>query len=140
MNQLSNHEQIRQLMYRYAQACDTRDPSALSECFTSDIKIALPGMPDLSEPELGSNIVENLKLRFAKTQHRVFNTLYQIKNDTAKGETYCSALHLLKEMNNGKQEILEWAIRYQDQLALEQGRWKIARRELIIDWTKQSVI
>lgn len=141
MTTLSDHEQIQQLMYRYAQGCDQKNATVLEKCFAPDIELIVPNAPAMTGPGLGAAIADNLDSMFLKTQHRVFNTLYQVNGDSAQGETYCSALHLLKQEGEAEQTTcLEWAIRYQDQLVRINGDWKIARRELVIDWTEQRSV
>lgn len=46
--------------------------------------------------------------------------------------TYGTAEHRLSGETGD--ELLVWAIRYQDQWSREGGRWLFARRELILDW------
>ena len=58
----------------------------------------------------------------------------------AVGETYCTASHIFKEQQDGKEIKLDWAIRYQDKLTRTQEGWQFTRRELIVDWTDVSAL
>jgi len=66
----------------------------------------------------------------------VTNQLFEIRGDEASGETYCHASHLFERDGAGHK--LDWGIRYQDRCRREEGSWRFARRELIVDWEQQA--
>lgn len=131
------HESIRQLVCRYARAVDRLDVSLLDSCFTRDVQIIVPGLPGMDGPATAANIVAAVQQRFTRTQHRVFNTLYTVSGSRARGETYCSALHLLPADADGKVFIFEMAIRYQDEMLQADDSWKISKRSLVVDWEER---
>jgi len=135
LHDLVEREAVRQLMFDYACACDRRDATALAQCFTDDIELVTPGAPVLQGPGTAATVVNTLSDMFSVTQHQVHNTRYRLEGDHATGETYCTAIHILRPDQDGKQSRLDWGIRYQDILRRVAGAWRIRRRELIIDWT-----
>lgn len=58
-----------------------------------------------------------------------------LDGDSASGETYCLVQHL--HDRDGVRTLLVTAIRYLDRFIRVDGRWLIADRKLIIDWTDQ---
>lgn len=136
----SDSEQIRELLIRYASACDRRDASLLASCLHNDIEIILPELPPMSGAGLAENTIAMLNDMFEATQHRIFQHVAEIKGDQARCETYCSAAHLFKERRDGKGVIDEWAIRYHDQLARIDRGWVFTRRELLIDWKEERLV
>ncbi len=135
-----DYAKIKQLIDRYGQAVDKADAKSLAACYTADVQIIVPGMPVMSGPDISEMQVQGVKNTFEKTQHRMFNIIYDVVGDTAEGETYCSALHIIKTGDMGKPVVLEWLIRYQDKLVRQDNEWKIQRRELIVDWEEQRSI
>ena len=59
--------------------------------------------------------------------------------NTAQGETYSTASHI-HHSEASEAQVLVWEVRYQDQFKLEAGRWRISRRDLLIDWTETRPI
>ena len=75
--------------------------------------------------------------RYRATFHAVHNQTLDIAGDEATGETYCVANHLLER--EGQPRKLDWGIRYQDRYRRgADGAWRLARRELIVDWEQES--
>ena len=58
-----------------------------------------------------------------------------VDGDTASGESYCLAHHLTSEQ--GERVLIVMAIRYLDQFRRTGEGWRIARRDLVFDWTDQ---
>lgn len=137
---IDDFEQIRQLAYRYAQAVDRRNVALLASCFAPGIEIITPGVPTMRGNDVAREIVDIVSGMFSKTQHRVFNTLFELEGDAAQGETYCSALHLLPADDKGEVMNLEMCIRYQDDLQRTKAGWQFSRRELVVDWQERRLV
>ena len=122
------------MAYRYARAVDRRDWSLAATLFTEDAvltgaRFELVGVERILR---GLRSVE----RYRATFHAVHNQTLEIDVDDATGETYCVANHLLER--DGRPFKLDWGIRYQDRYRRgEDGAWRIARRELIVDWEQE---
>lgn len=146
LEDLAAHEEIRQLMYRYAQAVDRLDTGLLASCLAEDAEILVPGQPTLSGPDVPGVVIGIMRERFIKTQHRVFNTLYQLGEgnaglaQSADGECYCTASHILASENGESSVNHEMFIRYRDRLLKLDGQWKIRRRELLVDWEERRKV
>ncbi len=130
------------LAYSYAQACDRKDVELLLSTLAADAEIVMPGNIMSGHDQL-AGVPSMLADMFESTQHKVFNQTVVLNSgaddgldeESAKGETYCTASHI-RLLDDGKREVEDWAIRYQDEYVKTEGRWIYTRRELLIDWVE----
>ena len=120
---------LRRAAELYAAGADRRDKALWRAVLADDCVIEGPGFAIAgAEANLGS--IDLLGQMFRATQHKVHQVLATISGDTAHGETYCTADHLL----NDQDAVLSWSIRYQDTWRRVAGEWRFARRTLVVDW------
>ncbi len=129
---LEDRTALQELTFRYARAVDRREYAAFASLFTADGLLCGPGyaMKGRAEIERGIAKIE----QYQRTQHCVHNQLVDVRGDAASGETYCVARHVYEK--NGVARKLDMGVRYQDEYRREPGGWRIARRELVLDWTQ----
>ena len=135
LRQLADRLALRELACAYARAVDRRDWALARTLFTDDAvlkgtRFELVGV---------ENVVRGLATveRYRATFHAVHNQTFTFDGDEASGETYCVANHLLER--DGQPRKLDWGIRYQDRCRRgNDGSWRFARRELIVDWEQES--
>ncbi|RDK09280.1 nuclear transport factor 2 family protein [Cupriavidus lacunae] len=132
MSELEHKQAIHALTCRYAQAVDRRDFPSLQELFTPDARLTGPGFR-MDGPQAIADGMAALG-QYSGTQHHVHQQLVEVDGDTATGETYCVANHLYEQ--DGVPRKLDWGIRYQDRFVRRDGQWRIAVRELLVDWTQ----
>jgi uncharacterized protein (TIGR02246 family) len=120
----------------YARAVDRRDGDALVSLFTEDGIIARPGSVWQGHEKL-RGIIARLNTLYGTTLHTVRNQTAVVDGDTAQGETYCVAMHILNS-SNGKRTRMDMGIRYQDSFVRRDGVWRFAKRELIVDWVENT--
>mgnify|MGYP000427496786 FL=1 len=137
---MSDLEQIRDAVYRYARGCDRLDQTLLASCLHPQLEMVVPNLPPMGGPDQAATTVGILTDMFELTQHRISQCHYTVDGDLAEGECYCVAAHLLKERRDGKGVVDEWSIRYQDKLERHDGEWLFMRRELIIDWKEERLV
>lgn len=126
---MSDDLALRRCAELYAAGADRKDKDLWRTVLAEDCVIEGPGFSIAGrEANLGS--IDMLGQMFRATQHRVHQVVATISGDTASGETYCTADHLLKDQD----AVLSWAIRYQDTWRKEGGEWRFARRQLVVDW------
>lgn len=113
----------------YAVGADRKDKALWRQVLAEDCIIEGPGFTVTGrEANLGS--LDALGEMFRATQHRVHQVVATVTGDTASGETYSTAEHLLNEADM----ILVWSIRYQDHWRREADGWRFTARRLIVDW------
>lgn len=119
----------------YAQGADRRDKALWEAVLADDCVIEGPGFTiEGRTANLGS--IDTLGQMFRATVHRVHNQVATVTGDTASGETYCTADHLLKDTDS----VLVWTIRYLDQWRRESGQWRFTHRKLIVDWEEVRAV
>ena len=131
LQRLADEAALRRSAELYARGADRRDKSLWREILAADCVIEGPGFT-LDGREQALAAIDQLAASFKATAHRIHNQTVIVRGDTAEGETYCTADHLLAQ--GGADAILCWSIRYQDQWRREGGQWRFARRRLVVDW------
>lgn len=137
MSPIETREELRELALRYALAVDGCDADALLRLFTADGSV---GGMDESVPSFTGEadlrlMIHQVDTSFNRTMHNIYNQTFEIEAaaSTANGETYCLASHII-EGADGSWQILDMAIRYKNDYAHQDGRWKFKRRRLDVQW------
>ncbi len=133
---IADESALLQLAYRYARAVDRRDADVLVSVFTEDGIIARPGSVWHGHDKL-RGIIARLNTLYGATLHTVRNQTAVIDGDTAQGETYSVAMHMLNT-TDGCRKRMDMGIRYQDSFVRQAGVWRFAKRELIVDWVEHT--
>lgn len=126
---------LRQTAELYAVGADRRDKALWTQVLVEDCVIEGPGF-SISGRNANLGSLDALDQMFRATQHRVHQVVAAITGDTATGETYCTADHLLKDADM----ILVWSIRYQDIWRREDSVWRFTHRRLIVDWEETRAV
>ena len=137
---------IRELVDTYARGADRRDAALEASVFTADgVVLLYTGDPATTAPidtVRGRDALvatfEGLIAQYEATSYvNGQSSVRFVTADEAEGETYCTALHLQRE--GGERYLVTMAIRYLDRFVRSDGRWAIAERRLVIDWTDRSL-
>ena len=124
----------------YAHAADRGTGEEMADLLTEDAVLVSPDAT-LRGREAISRIPAMLRDMFAATRHEILNQTIEFRVDNEiLGETYCNASHLLHADGDRPRQVLVWCIRYQDKLCVSDGAWKIAHRELVLDWTEMRTV
>jgi len=124
----------------YAHEADRGTGEAIATLFVENAVLVSPDAT-LSGRDAISRIPAMLRGMFAATRHEIMNQTIEFHGDNElSGETYCNASHLLHADGDLPRQVLVWSIRYQDKLCLSDGTWKIAHRELVLDWTEMRTV
>lgn len=131
---------IKALIDGYSHHADRREAQQQALLFTPDGKIEVfQAEPGANKPTAvikgQTDLVTGFKTltRYDVTMHVNGQSMLAIQGDTATGETYCLAHHLLRE--NGQRMLIVMGIRYYDTLVRVNQQWYFAKRQLIFDWT-----
>lgn len=136
--------QLRELVDAYARCADRVDNEGLAALFTPDgvLRICERGNPEPVRQRFGrAEISEAIKglTRYEVTMHLVGNHYSEIDGDSATGETYCRASHITVH-DDGSRTNHVMNIRYLDQFVRLPEGWRIATRELQVEWTEDHTI
>jgi hypothetical protein len=140
-SELLDRLQIMELQSRYALAHDLTDPTMYAGVFTEDAELVGSGRVLAKGREALHAVAVNDRKRhnqglpedvrsFGVMRHVVTNSVIEIEGpDTASG--LCYVLTIANREGEGPQ-ILSVG-RYEDQFRRVDGRWLIARREIVMD-------
>ncbi len=82
------------------------------------------------------NVLASLRSRFSATQHRLSNVTVELRGDTALVESYVLAYHVV--LHEQGRTLITFNGRYIDTFEGRDGDWRIARRQLRVDWSDIS--
>jgi hypothetical protein len=124
---------IRDLQMIYCRAVDRMDWELFRTCFYPDAEFdygviytgGLEGFIAMGSAGLAT---------YAATQHFTGNQLVRVTGETAWAEHYAIASHRIDATADCPEYDMVTAIRYIDRAERRNGDWRIARRELILDW------
>ncbi len=138
-SELDDRIAIRGLVEAYGRHADRREPGQQARLFAEDGRVTFYGMGAANAP-IGVQVGHaELKAAFATlkafdtTTHLISGHTVTIEGDRATGETACMAYHVFSEF--GQRMLLQMAIRNFDVFVRQDGRWYIAERKIIVDWT-----
>jgi ketosteroid isomerase-like protein len=134
LQELSDHQEITQLLYRYGYAIDARDVGALADIFTPDaiVDYAVPGGAALAFPELQAWLTDALA-SFRATQHAMASPLVTLAGDTAEASTNVIATHVQVSHDGHEVAPVLHGV-YRDRLARTPAGWRITHRRLKAIW------
>ena len=141
--ELNDRLAIRAVVEEYARFADRIDNEGLAELFAPDgvLRIFERGNAEPVRQRIGrAEIAEAIKglSRYDVTMHSVANHYVVLNGDVASGETYCRACHV-RPVEGGAPEDREnyvMNIRYLDDYVRLPEGWKIAKRELQVEFTE----
>jgi hypothetical protein len=129
-------EQIRQAALRYCRGVDRLDFELMFSAYHADATDD-HGVFVGSARELCERVVRSHR-RYEATMHCVLNHAIDIVDDThATGEVY-NVTYLVQ--NDGERRLHTWWGRYVDRYECRDGRWAIAHRVCVHEWTRSEVL
>jgi hypothetical protein len=133
VHRLRDHEDIRQLLYRYARGVDRADLDLLCSVYHPD-GTDHHGKFDGPGEAYARRLVGAEAGLTATGNHHITNIFIQLDGDEARAETYFLAFH--PHRDHGSDQLGITSGRYLDRLVRHDGRWAILRREVVSDWTR----
>ena len=132
---------LRDLAARYAAGADRRDGALFASAFVPDGRLRVFDPADAAEPRserVGRAALAEVPAlldRYDHTFHLLGQARYDLDHagDAATGEVYCLAHH---RRGGPPASTLVMHIRYRDRYRRADGRWGIADRQVLVDWTE----
>jgi hypothetical protein len=124
--------EIRNTLVRYSRGIDRCDEALIRSVYHDD---SYDDHGDFkgSGPEFAAWDVPLLK-QFEATMHDLGNVTLEVDGDSARAETYVVAYHVSRREET--RHLITVGARYLDQFERRDDEWKIARRLVVIDWSK----
>ena len=157
--------ELRSLSTGYAAAVDRCDGTMLAALFVPDGVLMVPDYPGDLRPVIarrGHDAIRRLPdglRRYQRTFHQVSNHRYVVAGDLASGQVACVAHHVTGAEGAEGAEGTEdaegaggavgdrpagtdsvWFIRYRDDYQRTAAGWRIARRELHLQWVEEHPV
>ncbi len=135
--EIAAHAEIRQVLYRYCRGVDRGDREMLTSVYHPD------GEDDHGSwrgkgRDFANYIVDSLDRAQCPSQHHITNVLIALDGDQAAVESYFIAFHPHPGEDDSEQLAFVGG-RYLDRFERREGSWRIARRQVVLDWTRANV-
>jgi hypothetical protein len=136
---------LRRVVEDYARGVDRRESQAVAELFITDGRLEIyEGDPERTDPvrvragraEIAAALAGLAK--YEVTTHFLGQQSIELDGSRATGETYCIAHHIYSADGARRDHVL--SIRYLDDFRREGGKWLLARRRLVIDWSDERTL
>lgn len=134
VQELLAREAIRDLARRYCRAVDRRDYAQLYALYDDDAIDEHGGMFCGSATDFIAWLPEGMSA-VRRCSHQVLNHLVCVDGNYAEGEVYSLAYHLLEDEQGNAIDMLVGG-RYLDHYCCRDGRWRFARRKIVMDWNR----
>jgi hypothetical protein len=127
------HIEIQQVLYRYCRAVDRGDVALLESVYHQGA-IDNHGAFKGTGAEFAAMLVPAMDASPRVGQHHITNMLIELHGAVAEVESYFLALHPVADGSH-----IPVTGRYLDRFEHREGRWAIAERTVVIDWSSQPI-
>lgn len=137
IDDLIAESEIKDIHIRYCRANDRRDAEMMRGCFHPDAVI------ELHEPLTVDAFIamgQQVLGQFSVTWHNTGNQLVEVKGDAAWAEHYTTSSHRIPASDEGPERDFIAFGRYVDRVEKRDGEWRIARRKMIMDYTRTDPV
>ncbi len=129
LEEMADRLAIMEVLATHCRGVDRAHADTLKSCYWSDATVAYGGFNGNAH-EFCAALPGSIK-RFTATQHSITNVLPRIDGDQALVETYVTAYHYMEEQSE-----MTYIGRYIDRFAKREGVWKMAHRQVVMDWNQ----
>ena len=128
-----SESEIKDVHLRYCRANDRRDEELMRSCFHPDAVIELhEGLDVEAFIALGRVMLS----KYTVTWHNTGNQLVEVDGDAAWAEHYTISSHRIAADDAGPERDFVASGRYIDRMERRDGEWRIARRIMLLDFTR----
>lgn len=127
-----SRQQIADLTMAYCRGVDRADTELLAGVFHDDSSV-VSGVFNGNGKQFAETICQVVQDSFEQTFHSIANQWIEVDGDGAIGETYVIAVSTTR--GEAPTDTLTGG-RYVDRFARRDGRWGIAERTFVLDWTR----
>jgi hypothetical protein len=134
VQQMLDEQEIRAVVLRYCRGIDRLDLESVRDCYhadASDEHGTFAGTRDEYVAWVGDVLT-----RFEGTMHLVANQLVEVDGDRARSELYGIAYHWGDPPDDQRRNFTT-GFRYVDRFERRDGRWRIAARVAVREWTQK---
>lgn len=128
-------QEIHDVVLRYCRGVDRLDLGLVRDCYHPGALDHHTGFDGTVEEYVPW--VQAALSRFAGTMHIVGNHYAEVDGDWARAETYGTAVHWGEPADDPRRNFTS-GFRYIDRMARRDGRWAIAERWAVREWTRSD--
>jgi hypothetical protein len=137
IDELLAEAEIKDVHLRFCRANDRRDEALMRSCFHPDAVVELHQPLSVDEiVALGKQILS----AYTVTWHSTSNQLVEVDGDVAWAEHYTTSSHRIAANEEGPERDFIAYGRYIDRMERRQGEWRIARRKMVLDYTRTDPV
>jgi SnoaL-like domain len=133
---ISAHLEIQRALATYCRGVDRGDLELIKSVYHEDGAEINHGGWRGNGREFAQRAVERMDRTGRVGQHHITNVLIYLDGAVAKVESYFLALHPSHNPTDGQIHLFPTGGRYLDRFERRAGVWKIATREVIMDWSQ----
>jgi uncharacterized protein (DUF1330 family) len=128
---------IQRVLVQYCRGVDRGDEELIAAVYWPDATDD-HGRYKGSGPGFAPYVVKALNAHALATQHSIGNVSIELSDATAHVESYVLARH--KTRRDGRLLLETFGGRYVDRFEKRGGEWRIAHRQVVVDWSKLEPI
>ena len=134
VDDLLAREAIHDTLKRYVRAVDRADAELMISCYHED------GVDDHGSfrgpaAEFAEFVCGERSRRYEATHHFIASPNIDLRDEEAFVDTYCTAHQISAPDDSGRRFDYMVGLRYVDRFEKRSGRWLIAHRTAVYDWT-----
>lgn len=134
VEELLAREEIHDVLKRYVRAVDRADADLMVSCYHDD-GVDDHGMFRGPATEFAEFVCGERSKRYEATHHFIAPPNIRVSGDSAYVDTYCIAHQISAPDDDGQRFDYMIGLRYVDRFERRAGRWLIAHRTAVFDWT-----
>jgi len=134
MQRVVDSEEIRQAIYSYARGVDRREGDLIRSAYHVDAWDDHGNWSGDRDRVVEAIMSKPAHVEVTSSMHHVGNILIELAGDVANVESYFVAYQVRRQ--DGKEYTRMRAGRYLDRFERREGRWRIARRSVVDDWSR----
>jgi hypothetical protein len=133
--QMADRLAIQDVLFNHSRGLDRLDAVLIQASYWPDAEVDY-GSYRGSAHSFAELVVAALAAQYELTQHTLGNTVFAFGAADACTESHVTARHLLL---GGEQEMV-FSGRYLDRLEKRDGYWKLAHRQVVMDWSRRHAV
>jgi len=134
MAEMADRLAIQDVLAQHSRGLDRACEATLKSAYWPDAEVAYGGFNGPAH-QFCALLPPSIKY-YAATQHAITNVAIELRGDEARVETYVKAYHYLAA-EEGDTEMTFWG-RYLDRMERRGNVWKIAHRQVVMDWNRNA--
>lgn len=138
VDELVDRAEIHDVLVRYSRGLDRVDMALVRDAFHDDAWIDFPDEVYVGPVKGFCEFLSKEMHSFVRTRHNLGNSLVELDGEVAFVETYLTADHEATSYHKWDCAFVTLWARYVDRFEKRAGVWKIARRQLLIDWMRRD--